>query len=110
MKFQKSLSFSVLVLVCIALTAIFAQAQAAAPRARLTAKYKFKSAPSGANATAAPLASAPAATPGLPLWTFHVQSSRDGNDYSGSDICRSGDHDDGPADEPRGNSHHQDLR
>jgi len=81
MKFLKSLSFSVLVLLCVAVTATFLQAQSA-PRARLTAKYKVKSAPTGANAAAAPLASA-AATPGLPLWSFHVHSSRDGNDYTG---------------------------
>jgi hypothetical protein len=34
----------------------------------------------------------------------------DGNDCAGSDFYRSGDHDDGRADEPRGDPHHADVR
>ncbi len=83
MKCVKSLFFSVVILECVVLMAAFAQAQGDAPRARLTAKYKVKSAPTGATTAAAPMASAAAATPGLPLWAYHVRSSRDGNDYSG---------------------------
>jgi hypothetical protein len=83
MKFLKSLSFSVVVFVCVASAATFLQAQSS-PRARLTAKYNFKRAPNASNQAAAPLANpAASSTPGLPLWSFHVQSDRDGNDYTG---------------------------
>ena len=81
MKFPKSLSLSVTVLVCVACCATFALGQSSAPRARLPIKHTVKSAPNVPNAAAAPLATA--STPGLPLWTFHVESDRDGNDYTG---------------------------
>ena len=78
MRCEKSLFFSV-VFVCVALLATFASGQSA-PKARLTIKQMVKHAPQQTSA-AAPLA-APS-TPGLPLWSFSVQSDRDGNQYSG---------------------------
>jgi hypothetical protein len=80
MKCMKSPFFSVAVLVCVALTVTFAAGQAGAQSARLTAKHFVKRAPIRGTA-AAPLAAAPA--PGLPLWTFNVESNRDGNEYTG---------------------------
>jgi hypothetical protein len=78
MRCETSLFFSV-VFVCVALLTTFAAGQSA-PKARLTIKQMVKRAPQQATA-AAPLA-APA-TPGLPLWSFTVQSNRDGNQYTG---------------------------
>jgi hypothetical protein len=78
MRCEKSLFFSV-VFVCVALLATFASGQSA-PKARLTIRQMVKHAPQQASA-AAPLA-APA-TPGLPLWSFTVESDRDGNEYTG---------------------------
>ena len=87
MKSEKSLLlFSVAVLVCGALAATFAQAQASAQMPRLQAKHTVKRAPTQTNAAASistGAAAAAAATPGLPLWTFNVESNPDGNEYTG---------------------------
>src|ERR1700746_2978556 len=77
------LLFSV-VIVCGALAATFAQAQSSAQMPRLQAKHTVKPAHTQLNAAATTSAGiAAAATPGLPLWTFNVDSNRDGNEYTG---------------------------
>jgi hypothetical protein len=59
--------------------ATFALAQAGAPKAPLGTRQFIKRVPAQASAA---VAAAPA-VPGLPLWSFHVVSDRDGNDYTG---------------------------
>jgi hypothetical protein len=84
MRPEKSPIFSVVVVVCVALAATFAHGQAAGQR--LPARHTFKRAPSQTSpttSTAAGTAAAAAAIPGLPLWTFNVESNRDGNEYTG---------------------------
>jgi len=85
MKSEKFLFLSVVVIVCVALAATFAQGQAVVQR--LPARHTVKRAPSQTSpttSTAAGTATAAAsAIPGLPLWTFNVESNRDGNEYTG---------------------------
>jgi hypothetical protein len=85
MKFEKFLLLSVVVIVCVTLSATFAQGQAGVQR--LPARHTVKRAPSQTSpttSTAAGTATAAAsATPGLPLWTFNVESNRDDNEYTG---------------------------
>jgi len=50
-------------------------------KSRLTPKFDFSPIRAAAR-TAAPLAQ-PAGTPSLPIWSFSVRSSRDGNQYTG---------------------------
>src|ERR1700739_3037742 len=85
MKREKPLLlFSVVVIVCGALAATVAQAQSSAQMPRLQAKHTVKPAHTQVNAAATTSAgTAAAATPGLPLWTFNVDSNRDGNEYTG---------------------------
>jgi hypothetical protein len=78
---MSTMLFSVAIPLCVAVMATFAQGQAP----RLRAMHTVKRAPSVAtgNAAATPKAPAAAAIPGLPLWTFNVESNRDGNEYTG---------------------------
>jgi hypothetical protein len=81
MKCEKSLPLLVVAIVYVAL-GTFAQAQTGAQVPRLHLKHTLKPAPSSTRSASS---TAGAATPGLPLWTFNVQSNRDGNEYTGSD-------------------------
>jgi hypothetical protein len=75
----------VVVIVCVALAATFAQGQAGVQR--LPARHTVKRAPSKTSPTtstaAGTAAAAASASPGLPVWTFNVESNRDGNEYTG---------------------------
>ena len=80
MRFRKfSLFFLAAVVAFAGLTT--ALAQDASQKPRLTPKFHFSPLRTAAR-TAAPLAR-PASTPGLPLWSFTVNSARDGNQYTG---------------------------
>jgi hypothetical protein len=85
MKSEKFLLLSVVVFVCVASAATFAQGQAGVQR--LPARHIVKRAPSHTSPTTSSAAgtatAAASATPGLPLWTFNVESNRDGNEYTG---------------------------
>lgn len=85
MKSEKFLLLSVVVIVCVASATTFAQGQAVVQR--LPVRHTVKRAPSQTSPTTSTAAgtatAAAAAIPGLPLWTFNVESNRDGNEYTG---------------------------
>jgi hypothetical protein len=77
------MKFSKFLLCALATAVAFAGVSPAqiSQKSRLTPKFDFSPIRAAAR-TAAPLAQ-PASTPGLPLWSFSVRSSRDGNQYTG---------------------------
>lgn len=81
MKVRKFSCFALTVAVGLGALITFAGAQAAPQKARLAARFHFNPA-RGAVRAAAPLSQLPD-SPGPPLWSFTVNSARDGNQYTG---------------------------
>jgi len=88
----KNSPFLVAVAFCAAL-ATFAQAQSAQQRLPMKHFAKPNHTQSSVAALSATSPAAAAAVPGLPLWTFNVESSRDGNEYTGVMVGTSPFHD-----------------